>query len=165
MKQAIRHTQFAHGITYLRATTRSDLPQMDEMFLTAIKENFLKWDSAYPASEGCSRPTQDGIFLVSTEANLNALSMSDHWFADGTFSSQPVRSAFCDSWPVDARQQLSLCAACVLPDSKPDNSNMAEDLGETDGIMTEFELFLRLSRFLTPAQSSGHVSFTFVRQT
>ena len=61
----------------IKANTRAELPSLTGLFQT----DFLKWDSG---------PANDRILLFATDAGLDCLTRSEHWFADGTFKSRPL---------------------------------------------------------------------------
>lgn len=97
--QRVRHTAVAVVIT---ATTRADLPPLAGLFLLPSGEDFLKID----LGKG-----NDRILGFSTNANLDCLSRAHHWFADGTFKSQPVY--FDQLFVIHGLQQSGTDLLCV----------------------------------------------------
>jgi hypothetical protein len=89
MPKAVRRSR-AELLAPLQATTRAELPNLYGRFLMPSKEDVLKWDSAFINRDGENRLSQDRILLFPTDANLDTLAISDHWFPDGTFTSQPL---------------------------------------------------------------------------
>src|SRR5581483_1765232 len=107
----------------LNVSSRADLPDLTGIFKISTGEDFLKWDSGVE---------DDRILLFGTDATLDCLQRSEHWFADGTFKLQPL--IFDQLYTIHALQtdgENLLCSNSLLPHPQQDYKDLYEDFRKT----------------------------------
>jgi len=81
LQKTVRRVRGYSQIISLLAANRAALLMLYGFFSTQTEADFLKWDSGRAS---------DRILLFTTNANLDTLQSSEHWFADGRFKSCPA---------------------------------------------------------------------------
>jgi len=81
LEQTAGRARIVAGSRRFVVSARSELPLLNGIFFSPSNEDIVKWDSGR---------SNDRIVIFSTDANLDTLGRSEHWFADGTFKSCPI---------------------------------------------------------------------------